>query len=232
MKKKSIIWLIGLIVSFIVFLNIFITIVNMHGAALEIDTKVHDYFINVRGEKGNPLYYITNVITQLGSSYFFILCIFAICIIYKGNYKALAFFIGACLVVILNQGIKRGVCRFRPSDIYYWTNEDGYSFPSGHSMISSYLAVFGIYMLYDFKLKKSLRISLTVLFSLLIIIIPCTRLILAVHYFTDVVAGSILSICISLIVFELINQFKTFNVLPNSIIIYLKNKLNKTKESN
>jgi undecaprenyl-diphosphatase len=65
----------------------------------------------------------------------------------------------------------------------------GYSFPSGHAMIS--LAFYGIigYLLWNnLKSKRARYLSVTLL-SLMVLIIGLSRIYLGVHYPSDVVAG-------------------------------------------
>ncbi|MCR5786699.1 MAG: phosphatase PAP2 family protein [Acholeplasmatales bacterium] len=227
MKHKNLYWLAGLVLSFLFFVFLFICVTNASGAPLSIDNTIHDFFVNHRGNKNGFINIFALIFTQAGSAIFFVIATIAILVLYKGNYKALAYLLGACLVVVLNKGIKSGICRFRPDQDYFWVNECGYSFPSGHSMLSAYSFSWGIYMLHDFKLNSKLRISLNVVFALIMIIVPITRLILAVHYFTDVLAGSMLSICIAFLSFELKDILLEFNILPISIKDSWKNRKSK-----
>ena len=102
-----------------------------------------------------------------------------------------AFLINLILVFILNYILKLIFSRTRPIDINIIT-ETGYSFPSGHAMIS--LAIYGFlaYLLWesDYKYKK-IGVSLLVL---LIVLIGISRIYLGVHYTSDVIAGFIVSL--------------------------------------
>ena len=92
---------------------------------------------------------------------------------------------------MLNYILKLIFSRTRPIDINIIT-ETGYSFPSGHAMIS--LAIYGFlaYLLWksDYKYKK-IGVSLLVL---LIVLIGISRIYLGVHYTSDVIAGFIVSL--------------------------------------
>ena len=100
------------------------------------------------------------------------------------------FLINLVMVFLFNYILKLIFVRNRPIDINLIT-ETGYSFPSGHAMIS--LAVYGllIYLLgkSNYKYKK-LGI---ILLSILIILIGISRIYLGVHYTSDVLAGYIIS---------------------------------------
>ncbi len=102
-----------------------------------------------------------------------------------------AFLINLILVFMLNYILKLIFSRTRPIDINIIT-ETGYSFPSGHAMIS--LAIYGFlaYLLWksDYKYKK-IGVSLLVL---LIVLIGISRIYLGVHYTSDVIAGFIVSL--------------------------------------
>lgn len=93
----------------------------------------------------------------------------------------------------LNQSLKFIVQRPRPIG-YRIVEENGFSFPSGHSMVSTAFYGFLIYLIYK-KVKNSyLKIGLISFFTLLIISIGISRIYLGVHYTSDVIAG----ICISI----------------------------------
>lgn len=102
-----------------------------------------------------------------------------------------AFLINLILVFMLNYILKLIFSRTRPIDINIIT-ETGYSFPSGHAMIS--LAIYGFlaYLLWksDYKYKK-IGVLLLVL---LIVLIGISRIYLGVHYTSDVIAGFIVSL--------------------------------------
>ena len=102
-----------------------------------------------------------------------------------------AFLINLIFVFMLNYILKLIFSRTRPIDINIIT-ETGYSFPSGHAMIS--LAIYGFlaYLLWksDYKYKK-IGVSLLVL---LIVLIGISRIYLGVHYTSDVIAGFIVSL--------------------------------------
>jgi membrane-associated phospholipid phosphatase len=78
--------------------------------------------------------------------------------------------------------------RPRPLDPVYEAAR-GFSFPSGHSM--SAMTFFGllIFIVWDMTENKTLRWSLSILLTLVILAIGFSRVYLRVHYASDVLAG-------------------------------------------
>lgn len=101
------------------------------------------------------------------------------------------FLINLLSVFTLNYILKLIFSRERPIDINIIT-ETGYSFPSGHAMISLSIYGFLAYLLWksDYKYKK-IGVALLIL---LIILIGISRIYLGVHYTSDVIAGFIISL--------------------------------------
>lgn len=97
------------------------------------------------------------------------------------------------IIILLNMLFKNIFMRERPIGINIIL-EKGYSFPSGHSMTA--VAAYGliIYYLYHSKYRKHMKISLIILASITMLLIPISRVYLGVHYFSDIIAGACLSI--------------------------------------
>lgn len=94
-------------------------------------------------------------------------------------------------IVLINLVLKTLVSRPRPD--YGLIYEGGYSFPSGHSMVSMAFYGFIMYLVYYYvKDKKKKFFYLTLLF-MLILIIGISRVYLGVHYGSDVVGGFFIS---------------------------------------
>ena len=145
------------------------------------------------------------IITNLGSPYVLIL-LTLLSFLLKN--KKLSFIITANLglITIINQVLKFIVKRPRPSDLFLIV-ETGYSFPSGHSMVS--LSFYGllIYFIYKYFKNKKLKIFLITFLSLIIILTGISRVYLGVHFVSDVISGFLLSLSYLIIFIKVINKF-------------------------
>lgn len=106
---------------------------------------------------------------------------------------------GACaaanlvLVFLLNQALKHIIQRPRPEG-FQLAVEQGFSFPSGHSMVA--MAFFGllVWMVWRYEQDRVTRVSCCIAFGIVIALVGVSRIYLGVHYASDVVAG----FCVSL----------------------------------
>lgn len=138
----------------------------------------------------NPV--MTNImiaITYIGTAWVMIpISILLLC--YQYHQKGYRFFLNLAFIWCLNEGVKLFFTRERPN-ILRLVSVTGYSYPSGHSMVS--FAFYGFLILTllrsDYKYKKVLSIFL----SFIIVSIGISRIYLGVHYFSDVVGGFLFS---------------------------------------
>ena len=142
---------------------------------------------------------IIKVITNL-SSVIFIIVIATIAIIFIRN-KRIKLLLASNLIgiTIINNLLKVIVARDRPN-INRLVNENGYSFPSGHSITSMVFYGYLIYLIYRYVDNKNIKVSLIIFLSLLILMIGFSRIYLGVHYTSDVMGGFLLGV-VYLIVF-------------------------------
>ncbi len=90
--------------------------------------------------------------------------------------------------IILNEGLKRLFHRQRPG-LPHLVEVSGYSFPSGHSMMSFIFYGLVIYLLWLNFRGRLARAALTVVLTLVILAVGVSRIYLGVHYPSDVAAG-------------------------------------------
>ncbi len=149
---------------------------------------------------------IMKVITWFGSATCLVPLTLILLVLVKN--KKIGFLVGTNLVTvtILNQLLKFILQRPRPTE-FRIINEIGYSFPSGHSMISMAFYGFLIYLIYKNIKNKYLKISLIMILSLLIVMIGISRIYLGVHYTSDVCAGFLISIAYLIIYIKVANKF-------------------------
>lgn len=95
------------------------------------------------------------------------------------------------LVTVLSLFVKFLFHRPRPD--FQMIVEKGYSFPSGHSMVSLAFYGFLLYLSCRYIKNKYLKGLLCVCLPLLILMIGRSRVYLGVHYTSDVCAGFLLS---------------------------------------
>lgn len=138
-------------------------------------------------------------ISFLGSAVALITLTIGLVLLLKNKRDSKYIAINLTLVFVLNRIIKTIIARPRPQ-ILRLVQEDGYSFPSGHSMVSMGFYGFLIYLIFKNIQNKKLKYPLIIFLSILILLIGISRIYLGVHYFTDVIGGFIIAI-IYLIVF-------------------------------
>ena len=136
---------------------------------------------------------IIKIVTNFGGSIILGLITILILILIKNKKIGLSVLINLCSVTVLNLVLKSILQRPRPNE-YRIINETGYSFPSGHSMISMAFYGFIIYLIYKNIKNKYLKWISIILLSILILMIGFSRIYLGVHYVSDVLAGFLFSI--------------------------------------
>ena len=148
---------------------------------------------------------IVKTVTQLASPIFLVVLTILLIVFIKNN--NIRKYICANLIIstILNFGLKNIVRRARP-DEFRIIEESGYSFPSGHSMVS--MAFYGllIYLIYKKVNNKYLKNFLIILLSVIIFLIGLSRIYLGVHYTSDVLAGFLLGLSYLIIFVSIINE--------------------------
>lgn len=148
---------------------------------------------------------IVKFITNLGSATFIVLLSILLLLTIKNKLTGLIIFLNSAICGILNQVLKIIVQRPRPVG-YRLIDEKGYSFPSGHSMVSAAFYGFIIYLVYKNVKNKYIKYSIITILILLILCIGISRVYLGVHYASDVIAGFLISICYLIIFISIVNN--------------------------
>ncbi|UJL47579.1 phosphatase PAP2 family protein [Virgibacillus sp. NKC19-16] len=159
------------------------------GSAPYVDQWTRDLVARL---DGSWIYTFFRAVTEFGSQPFLLpfTIIMALFLwwLFKDWLPALIFSGGTLISHLFNLLIKEIVERDRPS-ILEAANAEGYSFPSGHAMIS--MVCYGLlaYFLVK-KLTSSKAIFFTQLFfAFVVFLIGISRYFINVHYLTDVVSG-------------------------------------------
>ncbi len=145
------------------------------------------------------------IITNFGGATCLITITVLLLIIVKNKKIGLLTLTNLVTITILNQILKFILRRPRPTE-FKIINETGYSFPSGHSMISMAFYGFLIYLIYKNIKNKYLKTTLIIILSLLIIAIGISRIYLGVHYVSDVIGGFLISISYLIVYIKLIKK--------------------------
>ena len=149
---------------------------------------------------------IAKNITHLGGAIFLITLSLILLLIIKNKKIGILIWLNLGISVLLNQALKFIIQRPRPTE-FRIINESGYSFPSGHSMVSAAFYGFLIYLIYKNVKNKDLKWSLITLLSLVILTIGISRIYLGVHYTSDVIAGFLISVSYLIIFIHFAKDF-------------------------
>lgn len=196
MKKKRII-----VVLYTLFLiDLFLVITKQ---TIYIDELMYQSIISIK----NPA--ITSImilITDLASTRFIIFanCVLILLCFFLKKTKWLLITISSIYSGITNSFLKMVIKRIRPIGIALVV-ENGYSFPSGHSMIAMLFYGMIFYLIAKHKLK-GYRIICTIL-GIYIFSVGISRIYLGVHYASDVIGGWLFGSASVLILGELYKKY-------------------------
>lgn len=165
-----------------------------------IDKFVFDV---VHSTRNIVLNYFFVLITYLGET----ITVVALCAIAVFIPKNQKITIPVVLLMILgalsNHLFKDFVERARPIGVFLenppfnYPFPKSYSFPSGHSQ-NGFLFYFTIIYVFTTKYFKNNRKKIMIISTIIISLIPFSRIYIGVHFFTDVVVGTLLGILFSL----------------------------------
>lgn len=197
--KKFWIWFVLFI---IVFVLVSITENVYNNDIMNIDVFMHDLVIN--NLRSDYLTFIMLFITNFCNPIILLLLSLIILIFSKDKKMGLIILINLFVSILLNLIFKGIIQRDRPLEDFL-IEESGYSFPSGHSMVS--MAYYGLLMYFVFKKVDDKEIKYIIMFLLgfLILLIGFSRIYLGVHYASDVIGGFLISIVYLIWVIKLLN---------------------------
>ena len=149
---------------------------------------------------------IAKFITNFGGAIFLIILTITLFILIKIKKIGLSIILNLIVITGLNQILKYILQRPRPTE-YRLIEETGFSFPSGHSMVSMAFYGYLIYLIYKYVKNKYLKWISIVLLSILICSIGISRIYLGVHYTSDVLGGFLISLSYLIVYTLIVNRY-------------------------
>ena len=198
MDKKRYITSLVLLIFFIIIMILVITC-NI----TTFDDNIYNLLYSLRS---SSMDLIMKTITQFGNTIPVIIITLVLMITLTSRKEVFLIGSNTILTVGSNQILKHIICRPRPNHLRLIV-ENGYSFPSGHAMISICLYGLLIYLINKKIKNKILKVLLTIILILLILGIGISRIYVGVHYPSDVLAGYLLSLSILIFSITIVNKY-------------------------
>lgn len=178
----------------ILFITIMIFVIIKND--LYIDEYVYSLIFKL---KSSDMTNIIKIITNIGGTIIIVVVTMLSLFIFRNKKINICIILNLLGIFILNNVlIKNIIARDRPTGINI-IEENGYSFPSGHTAISTVVYGYLIYLIYNYVSNKKLKYVLISILSIIILIVGLTRIYLGVHYTSDVLGGYLLGISYLLI---------------------------------
>lgn len=182
-----------------------------------IDQWTDQYAANI--ESTSLLYSFFKTVTHFGSRIFLVPCTIILIVPFYRMFRTIKPWIilsgGTLFAHLLNMGIKEVVKRDRPQIVSELAAE-GFSFPSGHAMISTVFYSLLIYFLLKRFSNRLLRTIIWISGILAIILIGTSRYFLYVHYMSDIVVGYIIGFVLVRLMIRLCKTYRIGEIKPSS----------------
>lgn len=191
--NKYLIWII-LVLGLLLFFYL-VRLINANTISV-LDNYIYNLIKGFISPKMTP---IVKFITEFGNYTVMIPVIILFYLFNKDKSFNRYFTINLVAIFTSNFIVKNIIRRDRPIDINLII-ENGFSFPSGHSMVSFAFYGFIIYYVYCSHLSKLGKTIIISILTLLVLIIGLSRIYLGVHYASDVIGGFVLAL-VYLIIF-------------------------------
>lgn len=168
--------------------------------ALKLTTPIDTTFSKWVFQLHNPVFTaFFRFITDFGYIQILLILLVITLIVFHKYRFAYILPIHVTISVIFNMILKNIFARPRPEMIRL-IDEVGFSFPSGHAMVTMVAYGYLIYVVHHYIQQKWLRYSLIAFLVFIIVSVGLSRIYLGVHYLTDVLAGYSISLFYLLVV--------------------------------
>lgn len=191
--NKYLIWVI-LVLGLLLFFYL-VRLINANTISV-LDNYIYNLIKGFISPKMTP---IVKFITEFGNYTVMVPVIILFYLFNKDKSFNRYFTINLVAIFTSNFIVKNIISRDRPIDINLII-ENGFSFPSGHSMVSFAFYGFIIYYVYCSHLSKLGKTIIISILTLLVLMIGLSRIYLGVHYASDVIGGFVLAL-VYLIIF-------------------------------
>lgn len=188
-----------------VFIFIFAIIVHelLNDKLTDFDKNIYSYIINIKSKEFTFFFLFISFFAHPLALFIISILLF---IIFKNKKYGFLSLCNLIFIVLLNQSLKLFFSRERPFDLMI-VKEIGFSFPSGHAMVSAAFYGIIIYLIWRTTIKKNKKLLYTILLSLLILLIGISRIYLGVHFPSDIIAGFAISLSYIIITTSLIDYY-------------------------
>jgi len=144
-----------------------------------------------------------NFVTKLGeteSILIFTILATIVFLVYKKPFEIVALLSSLAIGVITTWTLKNLYQIERPAEWFWLGSAGGFSFPSGHTLQATAFFLTLSFLIAPFIKKRSSRITLEIIAGIFIFGISLSRVFLGVHWISDILAGWLLGVVVSLFV--------------------------------